>query len=254
MRAYFAFIKKEFMEYTRTYKLVIMGVVFLLFGIMNPAIAKVMPDIIKSATPAGMEIKIPPPTALDAWAQFFKNVGQMGLLVLIIVFSGIMANEFSRGTLINILTKGMKRSTVILSKITVAAIIWTSSYLLSFLVSYFYTAYFWKMEGMHHVFLTFFSLWLFGLLLITLLIFGGVLFKNIFGSLFLSGGAIVVTMLLNINPKFQKYNPITLASENMLLLTSKKDLSDFIPAVTVCGVFIIVLVGGSVLLFNKKQL
>ncbi|MCQ6279298.1 ABC transporter permease [Bacillus sp. EB600] len=253
MRAYLAFTKKEFIENLRTYRLFIMLIVFLLFGIMNPAIAKIMPDILKSATTKGMKITLPPPTALDSWGQFFKNAGQMGLLVLVIVFCGIMANEFSRGTLINMLTKGLKRSTVIFSKFTMAAVIWTLSYLLCFIVTYFYTAYFWKMSGMHHVFLTFFSLWLFGILLITLLIFGGALFKNIYGSLLLTGGSIVVMMLINIDPKLQKYNPIILSSDNMSLLTAQKEVADFMPAIIICATLIIALVVLSVAVFNKKQ-
>lgn len=253
MRAYLAFTKKEFFENLRTYRLFIMLIVFLLFGFMNPAIAKIMPDILKSATTKGMKITIPTPTALDSWGQFFKNAGQMGLLVLVIVFCGIMANEFSRGTLINMLTKGLKRSTVIFSKFTMAAVIWTLSYLLCFIVTYFYTAYFWKMSGMHHVFLTFFSLWLFGILLITLLIFGGALFKNIYGSLLFTGGAMVVMMLINIAPKLQKYNPIILSSDNMSLLTAQKEVADFMPAIIICATLIIALVALSVAVFNKKQ-
>lgn len=254
MRAYISFIKKEFTENLRTYRLFIMGAVFLLFGFMNPAIAKIMPEIVKAATPAGMEINIPTPTALDSWAQFFKNVGQTGLLVLVIVFCGIMANEFSRGTLINVLTKGMKRSTVIFSKLTMAVIIWSLSYLLCFAVSYFYTAYFWKMDVMNHVFLTFFSLWLYGVLLITLVIIGGILFKSIYGSLLLTGGAVVAMSLINIAPKLQKYNPITLASGNMSLLTAQKAVSDFTPAVIICAALIIALTAASVAIFNKKQI
>lgn len=253
MRAYFAFTKKELIENLRTYRVFIMAVVFLLFGFMNPAIAKFMPDILKSAAPSGLKINIPPPTALDSWGQFFKNVGQMGFLVLVIVFCGIMANEFSRSTLINMLTKGLKRSTVIFSKLTMAVVIWTLSYLLCFIITYFYTVYFWKMDGMHHMFLTFFSLWLFGILLITLLIFGGVWIKNIYGSLMLTGGIVVVMMLINIDPKLQKYNPITLSSDNMSLLNAQKEVSDFIPAIIICSTFIIALVVSSVVVFNKKQ-
>ena len=164
MRAFIAFTKKEFTENLRTYKLLIIGAVFLLFGMMNPVFAKFTPEILQAA---GINMVLPTPTALDSWAQFFKNIGQTGLLVLVIIFSGIMANEFSRGTLINILTKGLKRSTVILSKFTAATIIWTFSYLLCYVVSYFYTAYFWSMSGMSHIFLSFFSMWLYGVLLIT---------------------------------------------------------------------------------------
>ncbi len=253
MRVYISFIKKELTENIRTYKLFIMLVVFLLFGIMGPVVAKLMPDIIKAASPTGMTINIKSPTAIDSWTQFFKNVGQMGLLVLVIVFSGIMANELSKDTLINLLTKGLKRSTVVFSKLTVAVIIWTLSYIICLIVSYFYTAYFWKMNGMHNVFLTFFSLWLYGILLISLVILGGILFKNIYGSILLTGAAVVLMMLLDIVPKLQKFNPVTLASDNMALLTAQKSVEDFMPAIIICTALIIIFTALSVMVFNKKQ-
>jgi ABC-2 type transport system permease protein len=253
LSAFIAFVKKEICEYLRTYKLFILTTVFLLFGFMNPIVAKIMPELLASLLPEGMSISLGTPTALDSWAQFFKNVSQMGVIVLVIMMSGIMANEFNRGTLINMLTKGLPRPTVILSKFTAATAIWTFSYVLCFVVTYIYTAYFWRMDGIMNMFLAVSSLWLFGLLLISLLIFGGVLFSNLYGSLLLTGGAVVFMMILNIAPAVQRYNPIILSSDNMALLTAQKAASDFTPAMIICAVATIALIGASIGLFNKKQ-
>ena len=254
MRAYFAFTKKEFTENLRTYKLMIMIVVFLIFGVMSPLFAKFTPEILKAAGLDASALGVGTPTAIDSFAQFFKNVGQLGLLVLIIVFSGIMANELSKGTLINILTKGMRRSTVILSKFIMATVIWTVSYLLCLAVTYAYTAYYFTIENISNAFLAFSSMWLFGVLLIAIVILGGVLFKNVYGSLLLTGGIVVVMTIVNIAPKLQKYNPITLSSDNMQLIMAQKAASDFMPAVIICAVLTIVSVIASIMIFNKKQL
>jgi ABC-2 type transport system permease protein len=254
MRAYFAFTKKEFIENLRTYKLMIMIVVFLIFGVMSPLFAKFTPEILKAAGLDASALGVGTPTAIDSFAQFFKNVGQLGLLVLVIVFSGIMANELSKGTLINILTKGMRRSTVILSKFIMATVIWTVSYLLCLAVTYAYTAYYFTIENISNAFLAFSSMWLFGVLLIAIVILGGVLFKNVYGSLLLTGGIVVVMTIVNIAPKLQKYNPITLSSDNMQLIMAQKAASDFMPAVIICAVLTIVSVIASIMIFNKKQL
>jgi len=250
MKAFVAFSKKEFIEYLRTYKIMILGVVFLLFGMMNPVLAKFTPEIIKAA---GIDLNLPEPSALDSWAQFFKNVGQMGMLVMVVIFSGIMANELAKGTLINILTKGLKRRTVILSKFFVASILWTLSYLFCLLITYFYTLVFWKMSGMHNVFLSFISMWLYGEFLITTLILGGVLFKNNIGSLLLVGGLTVIMTIISIFPQLQKYNPMTLSSDNMSMLTATKELSAFIPALIICCILTVLLLIGSIILFDRKQ-
>ena len=103
MNHFFVFLKKELLEYARTYKLLILLTVFIIFGITNPLIAKLTPDLLANFMPEGMTVTIPEPTALDSWAQFFKNTQQMGLIVLLLVFSGVLANEISKGTLISLL-------------------------------------------------------------------------------------------------------------------------------------------------------
>jgi len=137
----FAFLKKEFFEYTKTYKLFIMLMIFIIFGITNPLIAKLMPEIVGSLVTDGVVITLPEPTAYDAWAQFFKNATQMGLFVMVILFSGVLSSELSKGTLINLLTKGLSRTAVILSKYTCMVSVWTISISLCFGLTYGYTAY-----------------------------------------------------------------------------------------------------------------
>lgn len=254
MRCYVAFIKKEFVENVRTYKFYIMIAVFLLLGMMNPITAKITPQLLKSFMPEGVSIAINDPTALDSWAQFFKNVPQMGLIVLVIIFSGIMANEFSRGTLINVLTKGLPRSLVILSKFTMAAVLWTLNYILCFGVTYGYTAYFWNNDSVRNIGFSAFCLWLFGVLLLAVILFGGVLFKNNYGSLLFTGGLSVLMLLMNIAPKLQKFNPITLASKNMALLTGNMTISDFRTSVLICCAVTIAFLAAAIMIFNKKQI
>lgn len=178
----------------------------------------------------------------------------MGTIVFAIVLSSIFAGELSRGTLINMLTKGLPRPTVILSKFTAATAVWTLSYVLCFGVTYGYTAYFWSMEGVMNLFLSAFGLWLFGVLLIALLIFGGVLTGSIYGSLLVTGGATVLMTILNIVPAVQRFNPITLSSGNMALLTAQRVASDFTPAILVCTMLMVALIAISIGMFNRKQM
>ncbi|WP_222860725.1 hypothetical protein [Paenibacillus antibioticophila] len=91
--------------------------VFFIVGMLSPLTAKLMPELLSSFLPEGMTLTIAEPTALDAWIQFFKNTSQMGLILIVILFSGILGTELTRGTLINMLTKGLSRHAVILSKL-----------------------------------------------------------------------------------------------------------------------------------------
>ena len=254
MTSYVAFCRKEFMENWRTYRLAIMLAVFAAFGLMSPLIAKMLPDLLSGMDMGGLVVQIPESTAFDSWTQFFKNNGQMGILVLIIVFCGITANEFTKSTLIPIVTKGMQRRWIILAKISVSVAIWTVSYAVSLAVTWVYTVYFWGNAPLPNAPLAFGSLWLFGVLMITLLILGGVCLGNIYGALLFSGGAVILMALVSIAPKAGKYNPISLAGNVVNLLNGSQPASDFIPALWICVGLIAVGILASVLIFDRKQL
>jgi len=254
MKAFTAFVKKEFLEGMRTYRLIVLAVVMIILGIMNPLIAKLLPEILGGIDlGGGIMIELPEPTALDSWTQFYSNVGQMGMLALIISFSGIMANELSRGTLVNLLTKGLKRYKVILAKFFTASVIWTGSYLLCLAVCYMYTEFFWPASVLNNAFLAFVSPWLFGELLIAILVFGGVLFGTFYGALLSCFGVIITLATLNIAPSVQKYNPIGLAGSVLGLLYEQNEPADFIPAVLISCAAVVLLITASIAVFNKKR-
>lgn len=254
MRNYIAFLKKELIESVRTYKFFIILAVFFAFGMMSPLAAKLMPKLISYAQKDGMKISMPEPAAIDAWKQFFKNISGMGLIVVSLIFSGVLANELSKGTLINMLTKGLNRSTVILSKFTAMIIIWTTSYALAFAMTFIYTAYLFKNHQMHNLFFSIFCLWLFGLFLLAVILLGGVLIKSSYGCLFITGAAFAILMLINAFPKLQKFNPFSLASFNAALLTNSVNVSELYYPIFISCALIVVCIIGSISIFNKKQI
>ena len=252
MRAFVVFTKKELQEGVRTYRFLIMLAVFVLIGILSPLTALMMPQVIGAMDLGGVTLVLPEPTAIDAWGQFFSNIGLMGMLVVIIVFSGLMANEFSRGTLINLLTKGLSRSTVVLSKFAAASLTWTVAYLLCLGVAIGYIAFYWELD-LQNAFLAFASMWLFGELLIAILVFGGTLFGSFAGSLALAGGTVVALMLINIAPNVARFNPMSLAGGTLTLLNGEQSARDFIPAVVICTLTVVALIGASMVAFGKKR-
>lgn len=255
MRSYWAFVKKEWLESLRTFRLMILLIVFLLFGVISPVTAKFTPQLLRAVGIDPAAFGMATVTVLDSWVQFFKNVGQMGLLVTVIVFCGMVANEFSKGTLELVLTKGLRRSTVLLSKFTTATLLWTVSYLLCLFTCLGYTAFLFETEGVQHMFVSFFSMWLYGVWLITLLILGGVLFKSVLGSLLVCGGAAMALSLLQfLFPNANRYNPASLASENVKLLAGQTTPSDLLPAMLIGIGLIIGCMTASILVFNKKQI
>ena len=253
MHQYIVFLKKEFTEQVRTYKLLILVLVFLLLGVMNPLTAKLTPLLLSSLSAQGFAIDIPEVTAVSSWEQFFKNGSQMGVIAVLIVFCGLISKEISKGTLLNMLTKGLSRRIVLLSKITVCCILYTAAYLLSFAVTAAGTALFWNGEDVHHLFFSVFCLWLFGLLLLAAEVFGGALFGKTLGSLLFAGGFFVVLSIVGVIPQVSKYNPLTLTG-GAQLVHGINTPADVWPAVLIAGFLILAFFAGAIIVFRKTKI
>lgn len=136
MKGFTAFMKKELLEAVRSYKLVILLIVFAALGFMNPVSARYLPELVAGFLPEGMHMEIPQPVVLDSWLQFFKNTAQIGLIAIIIMCSSSMANEIGKGVLIPLLAKGMPRNSVLAAKFISISCLWTLSLGCSFLITF----------------------------------------------------------------------------------------------------------------------
>ncbi|MBQ8311537.1 MAG: ABC transporter permease, partial [Clostridia bacterium] len=71
MNTLFAFFKKEWMEQVRTGRALILGIVFVLLGMMNPAIAKLTPWMLElmaeSMAEIGMSTTAVAVDAMTSW-------------------------------------------------------------------------------------------------------------------------------------------------------------------------------------------
>lgn len=229
MNAYKAFVKKEWMEWVRTYKLLIMAAVFLMLGIMGPLSARYLPELMKSMMAEVVNITLPPPSERDAWEQFFKNVCQIGLIVFVLALSGTLAGEYTAGTLTHLVPKGLSRRSVILAKATMAGTVWTGAYLLCFGASLFYTRFFWE-PGIPviRLALAVLGLWLFGIFLISAVLLGGALFRSTYACLLFTGGVVAVQFLVNLLPSAGAYLPLALATQNMPLIRQTAEPTDLL--------------------------
>ncbi len=254
MNHFLVIFKKEILEYIRTYKLFIMLVIFLIFGMTNPLVAKLTPELLANFMPEGIVITLPEPTSLDAWAQFFKNSQQMGFIVMVLVFSGILGTELSQGTLIIPLTKGLKRSAVIGGKYAAMLLVWTVGIVSSFFLTWIYTVYLFPDDNTVQLLFALLCLWLFGAFLLAILLLSATLVKNNYASLLLTGGSIVLLFILNLIPKAVPYNPISLVSSSMDLVSGTLESSALTSTLGITTLLTVVLVGFGIKIFKKKRL
>ena len=236
----------------KNYRFLILFAVFLIFGIMSVFLAKFTPEILSSLA-ADMEM-ISEPVALDAWKQFYKNISGVGFSAFIILFGSCLSNEYSKGTLVLMVTKGLSRKAVILAKYTVAAALMTISYWIGYAATYGYTTLLWNDNDLSNVAFAAVSLWIVGFLYLSILMIGCVIFKQTFTSILFTGGMVAIISLLGMIEPIAKFNPFILTSKNVDLISGEAVPADFmIPAfisivLSIFGVLI------AIRLFNKKQL
>lgn len=256
MRTFLAFIKKEWMEHLRSGRIIILGILFVLFGIMNPAVAKLTPWLLEtladSMEESGMIITAVEVDAMSSWVQFFKNV-PMALIVFVLLESSIFTKEYQSGTLVLALTKGLHRTTVLYAKSVVLVVLWTVLYWMHYGITYVYNDFFWDNAVAKNLGFSVVCWWLFGLWIITLM----VLFSTIASAnttVLVGTGAIAFgCYLIGLLPKIGKYLPTLLMDGNSLIYGTKEP-EDYMMALVVLVVSGVICFVISVPVLNRKRI
>lgn len=142
MEGFPALLRKELREAWRTSRLLVVGAVFLLFGILSPLLAKFMPEFIGLiGAPGGVAITLPEPVVGDAVDQFLKNLGT-AVFVAILLAMGIVAREKERGTAAFVLVKPASRLAFLAAKFAALAVLCAVGLGLGGAAMYGYTAYY----------------------------------------------------------------------------------------------------------------
>lgn len=256
MNAFLALARKEFVESLRTYKLLTLLIVFLILGIMSPPTAYFTADILRATgiDPAALgDPAVLSPTYVESFQQFFGNVSQLGLIVLVIIFSGSMVNDISRGTVVMLLAKGLRRDTVIYAKLFSSVLLWGLVYAASVAVAIGYTVYYFDIPSMANLFWPLFGVFVFGVLLLSGSLLGGVVFRNTIGALLVPVAIVGVGAVVGLFSNVSKYNPISLVTDSLGVLSGAIPESNFIIASAVSLVGVIVLTLLSIILFRRAQ-
>lgn len=232
MRQLSYLLRKEFLELVRTKRALVLLIVFGVFGMQNPALAKLTPWMISlmgsSLAEQGITLGAVSVTSITAWTQYFKNL-LMEYILILAMFSGVFAQEYQSGTLINLLTKGVSRGKVALSKLITVLLSWSVCYWLAFGVSLGYTAYFWVNALPGGIWLAAICAYVLGIWFFTLEMAFASTLPNGMYALLLTGGVFAACYALGMVLALARLLPPRLG-EGLSLLTGDMQPSDFLPA------------------------
>jgi len=138
LKGFAVLLNKEIAEQWRTGRLPVVAVIFLLFGLASPVLAKYTPDIVKLAA-SSIEIHVPTPTIKDAVAELIKNLSQVGVLAAILLAMGSVAGEKESGTAAFVLVKPVSRFAFLAAKFGGLAVTMAAAVIVCGLAAYLYT-------------------------------------------------------------------------------------------------------------------
>lgn len=213
-------IKKESTELFRSGKAAVLFVVFVIFGILNPALAKLTPWMLNlmSETLAESGVTIGPVTvdAMTAWTQYFKNLFMEYVLVLALL-CGTLTAECQSGALVPLLVKGLPRWKVIAAKFLLLLACWSVCYYLTFGVTFGYSAYFWDNSIAQHLGFAAFCAYLLGVWLLSLVLLFSAFLKSGISVLLATGVVYGASYALGAFPALAPYLPARLDAAFSLL-------------------------------------
>ncbi len=256
MKALTAFLNKEFKAHFRSGKIFALLAIFVVIGAMNPVTAKLTPWILEllgeSLEASGMNVVVTTPTVLDSWMQFYKNI-PMALIAFVAMESDIFTKEYRYGTLIIALTKGLSRKTVVLAKTLMLSLLWTACYWIAFIVTHLINLCLWDASLAVHLLFSAFCWWLFGLLVVMLVVFFSTLVRSYIPVLLGTGGVAFSIYLVGALPKIGKYLPSKLL-DGVSLVYGMAEPSDYVFSIALTAVLCVVLFAVSIPVFNKKEM
>jgi ABC-2 type transport system permease protein len=246
-----ALLKKELREQWRTYKLLIVGGLFLFFGISTPLILNYLPHILELSG-ENVNIEFPPPTAIESLNEFAATIAQVGVLAAVLIAMGAIAREKERGTAAMLLVKPVGREAFVVSKLVATSAVFIVALVLGAAACYTYTVMLIESGDLGG----FIVLTLLMVLFLVFCLAVTLLYSSVFRSSLLAGGVALATLIgqsvLTQLPLIGDFVPGSLAAWNVELLSGQP--ANIWPSIIVTFVLIAACVYFSAVVLRRREI
>lgn len=255
MKGYRELLEKEVIEAWRTYRLGVVGALFLGLGILAPVVTRYLPDIIKAFAPAGFDVEVPDVGISDVLDQLLKNVVQFGALAAILVTMGTVATEKERGTAAFVLSKPVSRTAFLAAKLAAIAGIFAIGVGLAVAAAWVYTGLLFSSPPVLPWLKLGVVIWLSTMVYASITFLGSVLMRSSLGAAAFGFAGLIGLSLASIVPAFSIWLPAGLVAVGKAL--ALEDVSSDIHPVRTIGAALL-LAGSCVVLawiaFRRQEL
>ncbi len=215
MTGFTAFARKEVWEIARTWRIWVLPGILLFFAVTGPLVARFTPDILEAVAGDQLgDLQLPTPTSADSYAQWVKNLSQIGLLAVIIIYGGIVSSEVKGGTAALVLTKPVSRTSFVVAKAAVHCAFLTVVLVVGTLVTWAFTALAFGQAPAHGLWWAAFVWLVLGVLFLAVMVLLSVLIKSPVGAAGAGLGAYVLLSIAGFWRPLGTYSPAGLGSQS----------------------------------------
>jgi ABC-2 type transport system permease protein len=251
MSVFIAF-RKEWLELIRSYRLLVVAIVLVFFGLTSPLLAKFTPELISLLPSGGISIQMPPPTVWDAIGQYIKNMAQFGIILALLLTMGAIAQEKDKGTAAMMLVKPLPRGAFLSAKFLAIAAMFAVSLAAAGIACYYYTMLLFEEMNILHWLVLNVLLFIYMLVFVALTLFCSTLTKSQAAAGGVALGLMVILGLVGAIPGLGKYLPGELITWGMGIMHG-----DTVASWTAFGIsvgLIVVPLLAAWLIFNHQEL
>lgn len=226
MTGYRELVGKELLESWRTFRLPVMGLLFLALGISSPVVLKVLPDIIRIFAPPGFQITLPEAGLAAVLDQFLKNTIQFGALAAILLGMGSVATEKERGTAAFVLAKPVTRIAFLSAKLTALGVVFAVAIGLASIGGFLYTGLLFEWPPLLPWTAMSVLVWLSTMVYVAITFVGSVVMRSALGAAGIGLGGLIVLSIASLAPTLATWLPAGLwaAARSIALGQSSPDL------------------------------
>ena len=151
------------------------------------------------------------PSWQESYAQFYGNIGQIGVLAVLFMYMGTVQREVKSGTASLMFSKGLGFGSFILAKFTIAVILTTIVTVISTIVTYVYTFLLFDEAGQFgHVLVGSLIFSIGALMLLSIIILCSSLTKSSAASGGMSFGVYFILIITSAIPRIGSFSPFQL--------------------------------------------
>jgi ABC-2 type transport system permease protein len=248
------FANKEVREIVRTWRIWVLPGIILVLALTGPVLARYTPEIVGAL--AGSQLghfTLPTPTYISAYAQWLKNLNQIVLIALVIIFGGIVSSETSGGTAILVLTKPLSRGSFVVVKAMVQSVFLAVLLGLGTLVTWAETAIVFGKAPAADVWQASLTWLVLGVLMLCAMVLFSVLIRSAAGAAGAGLGLFVVLSVASLWKPLAKYSPAGLSGRASDLAGGIHHAFDAWPIVTSLALSV-VLVAAAATVLRRQEL